>query len=59
MTGSRPLTEAEIQNLLQAFTGKYDLRNRALFLLGLNTGTRISCFVQLKQSHTLPTPQKH
>jgi site-specific recombinase XerD len=42
MTGSRPLTEAEIQNVLQAFKGKYDLRNRTLFLLGLNTGARIS-----------------
>jgi len=42
MTGSRPLTESEIQNILQAFTGKYEIRNRTLFLLGLNTGARIS-----------------
>jgi len=42
MTGSRPLTEVEIQQILQAFTGKYEIRNRTLFLLGLNTGARIS-----------------
>ena len=42
MTGSRPLTELEIQSILQAFTGKYEIRNRTLFLLGLNTGARIS-----------------
>ncbi len=27
MTGSRPLTELEIQSILQAFTGKYEIRN--------------------------------
>ena len=42
MTGSRPLTELEIQNILQAFTGQYEIRNRTLFLLGLNTCARIS-----------------
>ncbi|MBC8234242.1 tyrosine-type recombinase/integrase [bacterium] len=47
MTGSRPLTELEIQNLLQTFTGKYEIRNRTLFLLGLNTGTRISELLSL------------
>jgi len=47
MTGSRPLTELEIQNILQSFTGKYSLRNRTLFLLGLNTGARISELLSL------------
>lgn len=42
MTGSRPLSELEIQNILQAFTSQYEIRNRTLFLLGLNTGARIS-----------------
>jgi site-specific recombinase XerD len=42
MTGSRPLTELEIQQILQTFEGKYEIRNRTLFLLGLNTGARIS-----------------
>ena len=47
MTGSRPLTELEIQNIIQAFTGQYELRNRTLFLLGLNTGARISELLSL------------
>ena len=47
MTGSRPLNEFEIQAILQAFTGKYELRNRTLFLLGLNTGARISELLSL------------
>ena len=50
MTGSRPLTELEIQNIIQAFTGKYELRNRTLFLLGLNTGARISELLSLNVS---------
>ena len=48
MTGSRPLTELEIQNILQTFTGKYEIRNRTLFLLGLNTGARISELLALE-----------
>ncbi len=47
MTGSRPLTEVEIQQILQSFYGKYSLRNRTLFLLGLNTGARISELLSL------------
>jgi site-specific recombinase XerD len=47
MTGSRPLTYLEIQQILQAFTGKYEIRNRTLFLLGLNTGARISELLSL------------
>jgi len=47
MTGSRPLTEVEIQQILQVFKGKYNIRNRTLFLLGLNTGARISELLSL------------
>jgi site-specific recombinase XerD len=47
MTGSRPLNELEIQAILQAFSGKYEIRNRTLFLLGLNTGARISELLSL------------
>ena len=49
MTGSRSLTELEIQNILQAFEGKYEIRNRTLFLLGLNTGARISELLALNE----------
>jgi integrase len=51
MTGSRPLTELEIQNILQAFKGKYEIRNRTLFLLGLNTGARISELLNVRCRH--------
>jgi site-specific recombinase XerD len=47
MTGSRALNELEIQAILQAFSGKYEIRNRTLFLLGLNTGARISELLSL------------
>jgi integrase/recombinase XerD len=42
MKGARHLSRQEIQNLAQSFYGEYQVRNRALFLLGLNVGTRIS-----------------
>jgi site-specific recombinase XerD len=47
MTGSRALNELEIQAILQAFSSKYEIRNRTLFLLGLNTGARISELLSL------------
>jgi len=42
MKGARHLSKQEIQSLAQSFYGEYETRNRALFLLGLNIGTRIS-----------------
>ena len=42
MKGARHLSKVEIQNLAQSFYGEYEVRNRTLFLLGLNIGTRIS-----------------
>ena len=42
MKGARHLSKEEIQNLAQSFYGEYETRNRTLFLLGLNIGTRIS-----------------
>ena len=42
MQGARHLSKQEIQNLAQSFCGAYQVRNRILFLLGLNIGTRIS-----------------
>ena len=47
-TGCRPLTEAEIQKALEAFQGRYALRNRALFIVGLKTGFRISELLSLR-----------
>jgi site-specific recombinase XerD len=42
MKGARHLSKQEIQSLAQSFYGEYEVRNRTLFLLGLNIGTRIS-----------------
>jgi len=42
MKGARHLSKEEIQSLAQSFYGEYEVRNRTLFFLGLNIGTRIS-----------------
>lgn len=42
MKGARHLSKEEIKDLVQSFCGEYEVRNRTLFLLGLNIGTRIS-----------------
>jgi site-specific recombinase XerD len=40
--GNRPLKNEEIEDCLNSFKGKYAKRNRAMFVLGLNTGLRIA-----------------
>jgi hypothetical protein len=42
MKGCRPLTEAEVDLLQQSFGGVYADRDKALFLLGVKSGFRIS-----------------
>ena len=42
MKGTRPLTQPEIEAVLKSFKGTYRSRDRALFLLGLTSGLRIS-----------------
>lgn len=42
MKGCRPLTDAEIQAVAGSFAGEYATRDRALFLLGIRSGFRIS-----------------
>lgn len=42
MKGTRPLTDAEIRKVSEAFGGTYEIRNRCLFQLGISTGGRIS-----------------
>ena len=42
MKGTRPLTNAEIRKVRDAFDGKYALRNRGLFMLGVSIGGRVS-----------------
>jgi integrase len=48
MIGSRPLTNDEITSVLKAFSGAYAARDRALFILGLKSGFRISEMLSLR-----------
>lgn len=54
MQGSRPLTSEEVQLCLNSFDGRYRLRNQALFILGLNTGFRISELISLTIRDVMP-----
>ena len=47
MKGTRPLDNDEIRLVSACFTGTYEVRNRALFLLGVSTGGRISELLSL------------
>lgn len=51
MKGCRPLTEDEINKITKSFTGKYALRDKALFLLGVKSGFRISELLSLRILH--------
>ena len=42
MKGTRPLDNQEIRQVSGSFDGTYEIRNRALFMLGVSTGGRIS-----------------
>jgi site-specific recombinase XerD len=42
MKGARPLTAPEVHQVSNSFRGRYALRDRALFVLGIKTGLRIS-----------------
>jgi integrase len=48
MKGCRPLTEAEVEILQQSFGGVYAARDKALFLLGVKSGFRISELLSLR-----------
>lgn len=54
MKGCRPLTEEEVQATLQAFRGPQALRDRALFLLGVRSGFRISELLSLRLRDVCP-----
>ena len=47
MKGVRPLLNEEIKQVSQCFEGKYAVRNRSLFLLGVSVGGRISEMLSL------------
>ena len=46
-TKTRALTDAEVELMADSFYGKYEYRDRALFLLGVRTGYRISELLRL------------
>lgn len=48
MKGTRPLSNAEIEKVFSVFDGKYAIRNRSLFMLGVSTGGRISELLSLR-----------
>jgi site-specific recombinase XerD len=47
MKGARALTKEEITNVINSFWGKYEVRDKSLFLIGLYTGARISELISL------------
>jgi integrase len=48
MKGCRPLTDAEVELIQASFGGTYGARDRALFLLGVKSGFRISELLSLR-----------
>jgi integrase len=48
MKGCRPLTDAEVILVQQSFGGIYTARDKALFLLGVKSGFRISELLSLR-----------
>lgn len=48
MKGCRPLTEAEVRRALVSFSGRYEVRNRCLYVLGILCGFRISEMLSLR-----------
>ncbi len=54
MKGCRPLSEEEVQATLSAFAGPYACRDRALFVLGVRSGFRISELLSLRLLDVAP-----
>jgi integrase len=48
MRGCRPLTDAEVSLVAKSFSGTYAKRNKALFILGIRAGWRISEMLSLR-----------
>ena len=48
MKGCRPLTDQETREVACSFQGRYAARDKALFILGLKTGFRISELLSLR-----------
>jgi len=50
MNGCRNLTSDEVRKVINSFSGRYENRNRLLFVLGISTGFRISELLSIKVS---------
>ena len=50
MKGTRPINNNEIRCVSACFDGTFEARNRALFMLGVSTGGRISELLGLQIS---------
>ena len=48
MKGSRPLSDEEVRLVAKSFHGAYATRNKALFILGVRAGFRISELLSLR-----------
>jgi integrase len=48
MKGMRPLSDEEIVKVLDGFVGRHALRDKALFVLGIKSGLRISELLSLR-----------
>jgi integrase len=53
MRGCRPLTPEEVKEVSRSFTGKFTIRNLALFSLGINTGFRITELLSIRLGDVL------
>src|SRR5512137_2672592 len=53
MKGARAFTNEEIADIKNSFWGKYEVRDRSLFLIGLYTGARISELISLNVGDVL------
>jgi integrase len=53
MKGSRPLTDAEVSLIAKSFGGTFAKRNKALFVVGVRSGFRISELLSLKVGDVL------
>jgi integrase len=47
MRGCRPFSEEEVNLIAKSFSGRYVARNKALFILGVGSGFRISEMLSL------------
>ncbi len=52
-TKTRSFTDKEVKLMQDSFNGVYAIRNRALFILGIRTGFRISELLQLTIAHVV------